>query len=71
MGTNGQSAVPELLQIAADPTVALYAGTALVFVAPSEAEKLAEEWLADTNRSVKFRGTRLRGEIVNRNEDLH
>lgn len=67
LGTNGQSAVPDLRRLLADPAAASHAGVALVWVSPSEAEKLAEEWMADTNRTVKIRGVKMKAEIVNRN----
>jgi len=67
LGTNGQSAVPDLRRFLADPALASDAAYAMAWVAPSEAEKLAEAWIADnTNRSVKVRGLKLKAEIINR-----
>lgn len=66
LGTNGQSAAPDLRRFLADPALASDAAYALVWAAPSEAEKLAEEWTMDTNRTVKIRGLKLKAEIVNR-----
>lgn len=66
LGTNGQSAVPDLRRFLADPALASHAAYALVWVAPSEAEKLAQEWTAATNRSVKIRGLKLKSAILDR-----
>ncbi len=66
LGINGQSAVPDLRRFLADPALASDAAYALVWAAPSEAEKLAEEWTSDTNRSVKIRGLKLKAEIADR-----
>ena|SRR2546425_1069912 len=66
LGTNGQSSLPDLRRFLADPALASDAAYALVWVAPSEAEKLAETWMADTNRFVRIRGLKLKAEILDR-----
>ena len=66
LGTNGQCAVPALRQLLTDPAHAGDAAYALVWVAPSEAERLAEIWMADTNRFAKIRGLKLKAELADR-----
>jgi hypothetical protein len=66
LGTNAQAAVPALRQFLEDPNLASDAGYALVWVAPREAERLAEKWIADTNRLVRVRGLKLKAEIHDR-----
>lgn len=66
LGTNSQSALPDLRRLLADPALALEAASALVWVAPVEAEKLADEWRRDTNRLVQARGLRLEQDIIDK-----
>lgn len=66
LGTNGQSAVPVLRGLLADPERAFDAAYALSWVSPGEAERLAEKWVTETNRLVKARGLRLKQEFAER-----
>ena len=70
LGTNGQSAVPDLRRFLADRAVASDAELAIVFVSPLEAEKLAEKWIADTNLTVRRRGEEVRRALVLRTNML-
>ncbi len=67
LGTNGVSAVPDLRRFLADSTdrrLANDAAIALVFVAPLQAARLAEEWIANTNRAVSSRAMDMKWELM-------
>ena len=66
LGPKAQCALPDLRKFLDDPALALNAAVALVYVAPSEAEHLAEKWTTDTNRLVKLRGLKLKAELSDR-----
>jgi hypothetical protein len=64
LGTNGQPAGPYLRHLMSQPATAQEAAFALVWVAPAEAEKVADAWINGTNATRRTWGLRIKQEIV-------
>ena len=60
LGSDADSALPELRQMLQQPKLAHDAAFAILFVSPREAEKLARTWTSGTNRHFQGIGLRIK-----------
>ena len=64
LGNEAASALPDLRQLIQEPEYASDAAFALLQVSPTEAERVATEWISGTNRLFQAWGLRIKQEIA-------